>query len=463
MKFVDQVSIQVKAGDGGNGAVAFRREKFVERGGPSGGDGGNGGSVIFEADTGLTTLLDYRYQQHHRARNGQHGMGSDMNGASAEDLVLRVPVGTLIRDQDSGELLADLAAPGATAVIARGGRGGLGNMNFATSTRQTPRFAQDGKPGEERKLVLELKLLADVGLLGFPNAGKSTLISRVSRARPKIADYPFTTLVPNLGVVPYKDGTSFVMADIPGIIEGAAEGAGLGHQFLRHVERCRVLVHLVDLSAPGEDRAPLRDLDVLDHELARYSPELARKPQIVAANKMDLPDARERLPQFQAAMAARDVPVFPISAATGEGVGPLLDAVAQVLFGGALPSLVRAERPRRRPKAGTAVDGGAARPDGAATGETMPSSTPARATPDERSTSTGRERGARGAASASKKPPTRPGKSAAGPARLTKRPAARKAASRSSSTRRGASSAGGNRKRSTASRSSRRPTGKGTR
>jgi GTP-binding protein len=364
VKFVDQVSIQVKAGDGGNGAVAFRREKFVERGGPSGGDGGNGGSVVFEADTGLTTLLDYRYQQHHHARNGQHGMGSDMNGASSEDLVLRVPVGTLVRDQDSGELLADLAEPGARAVIARGGRGGLGNMNFATSTRQTPRFAQDGKPGQERRLVLELKLLADVGLLGFPNAGKSTLISRVSRARPKIADYPFTTLVPNLGVVPYKDGTSFVMADIPGIIEGAAEGAGLGHQFLRHVERCRVLVHLVDLSAPGEDRAPLRDLDVLDHELARYSPELARKPQIVAANKIDLPDARERLPAFQAALAARGMPVFPISAATGEGVGPLLDAVAQVLSGGALPALGRAERPRRRPKAGAAPPGNAGTTEG---------------------------------------------------------------------------------------------------
>jgi len=350
VKFVDQVSIQVKAGDGGNGAVAFRREKFVERGGPSGGDGGNGGSVVFEADTGLTTLLDYRYQQHHRARNGQHGMGSDMNGASAEDLVLRVPVGTLIRDQDTGELLADLAAPGARAVIAHGGRGGLGNMNFATSTRQTPRFAQDGKPGEERRLVLELKLLADVGLVGFPNAGKSTLISRVSRARPKIADYPFTTLVPNLGVVPYKDGMSFVMADIPGIIEGAAEGAGLGHQFLRHVERCRVLIHLVDLSAPGEDRAPLHDLDVLERELERYSPELARKPQIVAANKIDLPEARERLGPFRDAMARRGVPVFPISAATGEGVGSLLDAVAQVLSGGAPPALGRPPRPRRRPR-----------------------------------------------------------------------------------------------------------------
>ncbi|RPH69780.1 MAG: GTPase ObgE [Myxococcaceae bacterium] len=379
MKFVDQVSIQVKAGDGGNGAVAFRREKFVERGGPSGGDGGNGGSVVFEADGGLSTLLDYRYQQHYRARNGQHGMGSDMNGAAAEDLVLRVPVGTLIRDQDTGELLADLAAPGARAVVARGGRGGLGNMNFATSTRQTPRFAQDGTPGGERRLVLELKLIADVGLLGFPNAGKSTLISRVSRARPKIADYPFTTLVPNLGVVPYKDGVSFVMADIPGIIEGAAEGAGLGHQFLRHVERCRVLIHLVDLSASGEDRAPLHDLEVLDRELERYSPDLARKPQIVAANKVDLPEARDRLPEFQTAMAARGVPVFPISAATGEGLGSLLDAVAQVLSGGALPTLARAERPRRRPRAGAgAPDGpGTARPPAAAAGESGASSTAA--------------------------------------------------------------------------------------
>jgi GTP-binding protein len=392
VKFVDQVSIQVKAGDGGNGAVAFRREKFVERGGPSGGDGGNGGSVIFEADTGLTTLLDYRYQQHHRARNGQHGMGSDMNGASAEDLVLRVPVGTLIRDQDSGELLADLAEPGARAIVARGGRGGLGNMNFATSTRQTPRFAQDGKPGEERRLVLELKLLADVGLLGFPNAGKSTLISRVSRARPKVADYPFTTLVPNLGVVPYKDGMSFVMADIPGIIEGAAEGAGLGHQFLRHVERCRVLIHLVDLSAAGEDRAPLRDLEVLDRELARYSPELARKPQLVAANKIDLPEARERLAPFQAAMARRGVPVFPVSAATGEGLGPLLDAVAQVLSGGALPSLGRVDRPRRRPKAS----------DGSATRRETPAARPAVVT-----RASAKVRSSTGARKKTPRPPTR--------------------------------------------------------
>jgi len=350
VKFVDQVSIQVKAGDGGNGAVAFRREKFIERGGPSGGDGGNGGSVVFEADPQLTTLLDYRYQQHHRARNGQHGMGSDCNGAASDDLVLRVPVGTLVKDEDTGELLADLGTPGQRVVVAQGGRGGLGNMNFASSTRQTPRFAQEGKPGVERKLVLELKLLADVGLLGFPNAGKSTLISRVSRARPKISDYPFTTLIPNLGVVPYKDRTSFVVADIPGLIEGAAEGAGLGHQFLRHVERTRVLVHLVDLAAPGEGRAPLRDYEVLNAELARYSPELAAKPQIVAPSKMDLTEAKERLPAFRAALAKRGIPVFPISAATGEGVAALLDAIAQVLSGGVVPSLTSEPRPRRRPR-----------------------------------------------------------------------------------------------------------------
>jgi GTP-binding protein len=347
MKFVDQVRIHVKAGDGGNGAVAFRREKFVERGGPSGGDGGHGGSVIFVADENLTTLLDYRYQQQHRARSGGHGMGSDMNGRSAADLVLKVPVGTLIKDESTGELLADLSAHGQIFVGARGGKGGLGNMNFATSTRQAPRFAQEGKPGEERAIVLELKLLADVGLLGFPNAGKSTLISRVSRARPRIADYPFTTLVPNLGLVQYRDERSFVMADIPGLIAGASEGAGLGHRFLRHVERCRVLIHLIDLSAPGDDRDPMRDFKVLDEELAKYSPELARKPQIVAANKIDLPDARARLPKFAAAMKRKGVAVFPISAATGEGIQALLDGVARLLFEGAPP----VEAPvRRAPK-----------------------------------------------------------------------------------------------------------------
>lgn len=336
MKFVDQVRIYVKAGDGGNGCVAFRREKFIEKGGPSGGDGGHGGSVIFEADPQLTTLLDFRYQQHHRAPAGQHGMGSDCNGKNGDDLVLRVPVGTLLKvagDED-GEVLADLSEAGQRFVAAKGGRGGLGNMNFATSTRQAPRFAQDGKPGEEVTLVLELKLLADVGLLGYPNAGKSTFISRISRARPKIADYPFTTLVPNLGVVGYKDKLSFVVADIPGLIEGASEGQGLGHQFLRHVERCRVLVHLVDLSVGSEGRVPVKDFDTINRELKKYSPLLADKPQLVVANKLDLPDARDALPDFEAAMHRRGIRVLAMSGATGEGSQAVLDACAEVLFGG---------------------------------------------------------------------------------------------------------------------------------
>ncbi|AKF84994.1 GTP-binding protein [Myxococcus fulvus] len=334
MKFVDEVRIFVKAGDGGNGCVSFRREKFIERGGPNGGDGGNGGSVIFVADPQLTTLLDYRYQQHHRAKSGEHGMGNDCNGRAAEDMILKVPVGTLVKDHATEELLVDLSQPGQVWEAAKGGRGGLGNMNFATSTRQTPRFAQDGTKGEEFTLRLELKLLADVGLLGFPNAGKSTFISRVSRARPKIADYPFTTLAPNLGMVQYKDHLSFVMADIPGIIEGASEGVGLGHQFLRHVERCKVLIHLIDMGAEGEGREPLHDFDVLNRELEKYSEELSGRPQVVAANKQDLPDAQERLGPFTEALRERGIRVFPVSCATGEGMQALMDAVAEVLFTG---------------------------------------------------------------------------------------------------------------------------------
>jgi GTP-binding protein len=344
MKFVDEVRIYVKAGDGGNGAVAFRREKYIDRGGPNGGDGGNGGSVIFVADPQLTTLLDYRYQQHHRARSGEGGMGNDCNGRSSEDLVLRVPVGTLIRDENTDELIADMSAPDEQVVVAKGGRGGLGNMNFATSTRQTPRFAQEGTKGEERTLRLELKLLADVGLLGYPNAGKSTLISIVSRARPKIANYPFTTLAPNLGLVQYKDGLSFVMADIPGLIEGASEGVGLGHQFLRHVERCKVLIHLLDLGTEEEGRDPVHDFDVLNAELRKYSQELAHKPQVVAANKVDLPYGRERLETLMEELRQRGLAVFPVSCATGEGMQPLLDVVAEVLFTGRMDKL-RVEPP----------------------------------------------------------------------------------------------------------------------
>jgi len=348
MKFVDEVRIFVKAGDGGNGAVSFRREKFIERGGPNGGDGGNGGSVIFVGDPQLTTLLDYRYQQHHRAKNGEHGMGSDCNGRAADDMILRVPVGTLVKDHHTEELLVDLSEPGQRWVAAKGGRGGLGNMNFATSTRQTPRFAQDGTKGDEVTLRLELKLLADVGLLGFPNAGKSTFISRVSRARPKIADYPFTTLVPNLGMVQYKDDLSFVMADIPGIIEGASEGVGLGHQFLRHVERCKVLIHLIDMGAEGEGREPLHDFDVLNRELAKYSTELASRPQVVAANKLDLPDAQARLDTFREALRERGIRVYPVSCVTGEGMPALMDSVAEVLFTGRTEKLHVEAPPRAK-------------------------------------------------------------------------------------------------------------------
>lgn len=362
MKFVDEVRIKVKAGDGGNGAVAFRREKYVDKGGPSGGDGGNGGSIIFKATEQLTTLLDFRYQQQYRARNGQHGMGSDMNGAGSADMILETPVGTVVRDTNTGDELVDLSVAGQTFVVARGGRGGLGNINFATSTRQTPRFAQDGTLGEEKELTLELKLIADVGIVGFPNAGKSTLISRVSRAKPKVADYPFTTLVPNLGVVPYKDKKSFVMADIPGLIEGASEGAGLGHQFLRHVERCRVLVHLVDLSSVIEERDPVKDFDAINVELKKYSATLAGKPMIVIANKLDLPHAREALPKFLAAMEKRRISVLQLSGATGEGLDALLDACARVLFSqaslktrakqaDAVRDVVTAETAFRAPKA----------------------------------------------------------------------------------------------------------------
>ena len=334
MRFVDEVQIRVKAGDGGAGAVAWRREKFIPRGGPAGGDGGHGGDVVLAVDPQLATLLDYRYVREHRARDGEKGRGSDQNGKDGASLELRVPRGTLVRDAATGEVLCDLSAPGQSFVVARGGRGGLGNMNFATSTQQAPRFAEPGTPGEERELVLELKLLADVGLIGFPNAGKSTLISRISRARPKIADYPFTTLTPNLGVVSYRGEKSFVVADLPGLVEGAHEGAGLGHQFLRHVERCRLLVHLVDGAAEGEGRSPLSDLEAIDRELSLHSPALAKAPQIVAVNKVDVPEARKRALALRRTLARRRPPrtVLVLSAVTGEGLPELLDAVGAALF-----------------------------------------------------------------------------------------------------------------------------------
>jgi GTP-binding protein len=325
MQFIDEVVIHVRGGDGGDGSVAFRREKFVPRGGPSGGDGGNGGSVVLVADPQLGTLLDLRYQQNYRAKSGEHGEGRDRYGRAGEDLVVRVPLGTLVRDPD-GANLADLARPGARFVAAQGGRGGRGNIHFATSTNQAPRQAEEGTAGEERTLKLELKLLADAGLVGFPNAGKSTFIAAVSRARPKIADYPFTTLQPHLGVVQLSGERSFVLADIPGLIEGAAEGHGLGHRFLRHVERTAVLLHLVERSAdPGRD--PLRDYQVIRAELAGYSPALAERAEVVCLTKLDLTETRDALPALRDRFAREGVTLHAVSAATGEGIPELLEAL----------------------------------------------------------------------------------------------------------------------------------------
>ena len=335
MQFIDEAEISARAGDGGAGAVAFRREKFVPRGGPSGGDGGNGGDIILQTDERLTTLLDFRFKREYRAKNGEPGRGRDQNGHAAPELVLKVPPGTLVRSVESGEVLADLRENDRRWVLAKGGRGGLGNMNFATSTLQAPRFAQPGTEGEEKRVRLELRLLADVGLVGFPNAGKSTLVSRLSRARPKIADYPFTTLQPHLGVVQYKDGRSFVLSDLPGLIEGAHRGAGLGHRFLKHMARTRAVIHLVDAS---QDRDLVADFDAINRELELFDPALGRKPQIVAANKIDLPDARERAEAFRKKLARRKIVVQLISGATGEGVPELLDATVRALDSAPAPA-----------------------------------------------------------------------------------------------------------------------------
>jgi GTPase len=332
MRFIDEVKIHVESGAGGAGCVSFRREKFVPLGGPNGGDGGKGGDLLFEATAALSTLLELRYRPHLKADKGRNGMGKDRHGAAGKELKLLVPVGTLIRDAETGEILADLTEPGKPVVLLKGGRGGQGNARFATATHKAPRFAQPGEPGEERWLQLELKLMADVGLLGFPSVGKSSLITRVSAARPKIADYPFTTLAPNLGVVQYKNYRSFVMADIPGLIEGAHAGAGLGHRFLKHVERTDILLHLLDISWMPE-RDPIREYEALNRELALFNPELAAKKQIIVVNKIDLPQAREKLPELLPWFAAHGLKVFAISAVTGEGIPPLLDEIARQLWG----------------------------------------------------------------------------------------------------------------------------------
>jgi GTP-binding protein len=325
--FFDEAKIHVKAGDGGNGAVAFRREKYVPRGGPAGGNGGDGGDVILEVDPQLNTLVHFQNQVHFKAGRGTHGKGKNQTGARGEDAIVFVPPGTVVRDATTGDLLADLTAPGQQVVVAQGGRGGRGNASFATSTRQAPRLAERGAPGAERWLRLELKLLADAGLIGMPNAGKSTLLAAVSAARPKIAEYPFTTLQPNLGVVTLPDGYDFVVADLPGLIEGAHAGAGLGHQFLRHVERTRLLIHMLDGAADD----PLRHFDQINQELRLFNPALADRPQIVVLNKMDLPDARDHWPQVEAAMQARKLPAYAISAVTGEGVRELMREVGRRL------------------------------------------------------------------------------------------------------------------------------------
>jgi len=327
--FVDKAEIFVKAGKGGNGAVSFHREKYVAAGGPDGGDGGRGGDIIIIADTNMSTLMDFRYKRKYAAGNGADGSSRNKTGKDGEDLSIRVPNGTLLRDKESGAIIADISGAGPFTLV-RGGSGGWGNKHFATPTRQAPRFAKAGLPGEELDVVLELKLLADVGLIGFPNVGKSTLLSVVSKANPKIADYHFTTLFPNLGVVYLGEGTSFVLADIPGIIEGASDGAGLGHDFLRHIDRCRLLIHMVDISG-SEGRDPIEDFEMINEELRRYDPELAARPQLVAGNKCDIAIDDEFAGRFKAYIEERGLRLFQISAATNTGVRELVNATAEQL------------------------------------------------------------------------------------------------------------------------------------
>ncbi|MBQ9967736.1 MAG: GTPase ObgE [Oscillospiraceae bacterium] len=328
--FVDKVRISVKAGNGGNGAVAFHREKFVAQGGPDGGDGGTGGSIVLRVDDNMSTLMDFRYKRKYTAPNGGDGEGGRRRGKNGEDLIIRVPRGTVVRDAETNEVIKDMS-DSEDYILCKGGRGGWGNKHFATPTRQVPRFAKGGLPGETHDVVFELKLLADVGLVGFPNVGKSTLLSVTSNARPKIANYHFTTLYPNLGVIYVEEGVSFVMADIPGIIEGAADGLGLGHDFLRHIDRCRLLVHIVDVSG-SEDRDPVEDFEKIKQELQQYSPDLASRPMIVAANKLDLiPEGSDNLDRLRDYVTAQGYAFYEISAATHQGTHRLMQIVAAKL------------------------------------------------------------------------------------------------------------------------------------
>ena len=330
--FLDEVKIFVRSGDGGNGLVAFRREKYVPKGGPAGGDGGRGANVVFIVDEGLRTFMDYRYQKKFVPPNGENGMSKGMHGRKSKDLYLKVPPGTVIRDTDTGEVLADLVEHEQEVIVARGGRGGRGNCRFATPSNPAPEIAENGEPGEERNLTLELKLMADVGLVGFPSVGKSTLLSITSKAKPKIADYHFTTLAPNLGVVETKDHRSFVMADLPGLIEGASQGVGLGHQFLRHIERTKVIVHVIDMSAT-DGRDPYEDYKVINAELGEYNMRLLERPQVVVANKMDIPVASENLVEFKKRLAedGEDVDIVEISAFTRNNIDNLLYKISDIL------------------------------------------------------------------------------------------------------------------------------------
>lgn len=337
--FIDTAKIFVKAGDGGDGIVAFRREKFIPQGGPSGGDGGNGADVIFRVDEGLKTLMDFHYQRHFKAEQGERGKVKNMHGANAKPMIVRVPPGTLIIDEASNDVIADLVAHGQEVVVAKGGRGGRGNVRFATPRNPAPYVAENGEPGEERMIILELKLLADVGLVGFPNVGKSTLISVVSAAKPKIASYHFTTLVPNLGVVDVGDGRSFVMADLPGLIEGAHEGVGLGHEFLKHIERTKIIVHVIDMSA-SEGRDPFTDWLQINNELVKYNAKLEELPQVIVANKMDMPGAEDHLAMFlleleqycqDNGLEEESFELFPISALMNKGTQQLLYKVADLI------------------------------------------------------------------------------------------------------------------------------------
>jgi GTP-binding protein len=328
--FIDKAKIFIKGGKGGNGAISFRREKYIAAGGPDGGDGGRGGNVIFRVELGMTTLMDFKYKRKYAAQNGEDGQRRRRKGKSGDDIIIKVPQGTVVRDARTNRIIADVSMPDKDYILARGGNGGWGNDHFATAVRQTPNFAKNGQPGEEREIFLELKLLADAGLVGFPNVGKSTILARTTKADPKIANYHFTTLQPNLGVVDLGEHRSFVLADIPGIIEGASEGVGLGHEFLRHIERTRILIHVVDVSSV-EGRDPVEDFDIINSELSKYDMALEERPQIVAANKTDIIQDEDAYNRFLEEMSARGVEVFPVSAATGKGVNELMLKVFEEL------------------------------------------------------------------------------------------------------------------------------------